>query len=79
MSTHLGVDIEYNSPSLLNFFLEKRKQKLPGMLILVMIMLHYLPRFQREPETAEWVERLLNRPARIFEQFIKNNMDLLSE
>jgi len=35
----------------------KRKAKIPVGFILVMIMLHYLPRFQKEPETTDWVKK----------------------
>ena len=79
LSVNLGIDIQFKSPSLLSFFLTKRKEKLPTMLIFVMIMLHYFPRFQNEPETTEWVEKIINRPATTFEEFIKNNKRLLTE
>ncbi len=57
LSDILGTDIKYISPSLLSFFLTKRKEKTPAMFILVMIMLHYFPRFQKEPETTNWVTK----------------------
>lgn len=79
LSTNLGIDIQFKSPNLLSFFLTKRKEKLPTMLILVMIMLHYFPRFQREPDTTTWVEKIINRPATTFQQFVKNNKKLLME
>ena len=79
LSTTLGIDIKYKSPTLLGFFLKKRKEKLPTMLILVMIMLHYFPRFQQEPTTSEWVEKILHRQPTSFETFIKNNKQLLTE
>ncbi len=78
LSTNLGIDIQFKSPNLLSFFLTKRKEKLPTTLILVMIMLHYFPRFQHEPETTAWVEKITNRPATTFEQFVKNNNKLLT-
>ncbi|MBC7382037.1 MAG: NmrA family NAD(P)-binding protein [Bacteroidia bacterium] len=77
LSFNLGVNIHYKSPNLLSFFLTKRKEKLPTMLIFVMIMLHYFPRFQNEPETTEWVEKITNRQPITFDQFIKNNKILL--
>ena len=49
------------------------------MLIVAMIMLHYLPRFQKEPETSYWVEKIINRQPRTFEQFINDNKNLLTE
>ena len=79
LSVNLGTHIQFKSPNLLSFFLKKRKEKLPIMLILVMIMLHYFPRFQKEPETTEWVQKIIHRPATTFEQFIKSNQKLLTE
>lgn len=79
LSDHLSVDIKFMSPNLLSFFFTKRKQKIPTMLIFVMIMLHYLPRFQKEPEITEWVEKITNKLPTTFEQFIKTNKILLTE
>lgn len=79
LSDNLGTDIQYISPNLLSFFLTKRKEKTPTMFILVMIMLHYFPRFQKEPKTTNWVEKLTNRKPTTFEQFIDDNKKALSE
>ena len=79
LSKNLGIDIQFKSPSLISFFLTKRKEKAPIMLIFAMIMLHYLPRFQKEPETSYWVEKIINRQPRTFEQFINDNKNLLTE
>ncbi len=79
LSDILGTDIKYISPSLLSFFLTKRKEKTPAMFILVMIMLHYFPRFQKEPETTNWVDKITNRQPTTFEQFINDNKKALTE
>lgn len=73
LSNVLGVKIQFKSPSLIRFFLTKRKEKMPVMLILVMIMLHYLPRFQKEPAITDWVEKITDREPITFAQFIKDN------
>lgn len=78
VSDILGTDIQYISPNLVNFFLTKRKEKTPTMFILVMIMLHYFPRFQKEPETTKWVEKITNRQPTTFEQFINDNKKALT-
>ena len=74
-----GTNIQYISPNLIRFFLTKRKEKTPTMFILVMIMLHYFPRFQKEPETTNWVEKITNRQATTFEQFISDNIKALTK
>ena len=79
LSDILGIEIQYISPNLISFFLTKRKEKTPTMFILVMIMLHYFPRFQKEPETTNWVEKITNRQPTTFEQFINDNKKALTE
>jgi len=77
LSTQLGRRIQFKSPNLINFFLSKKREKTPTMLILVMIMLHYFPRFQAQPAISDWVERIIDRQPITFEQFIKDNKELL--
>lgn len=35
------------------------------MLIFVMIMLHYFPRFQKEPKITNWVEKFISSIIRL--------------
>lgn len=78
LSNILETDIKYISPNLLSFFLTKRKEKTPTMFIFVMIMLHYFPRFQKEPHTTNLVEKITNRQPTTFEQFINDNKKTLT-
>ncbi|MBC7851723.1 MAG: NmrA family NAD(P)-binding protein [Chitinophagaceae bacterium] len=79
LSGILGIEIEFKSPNLLSFFLAKRKENTATTLILVMIMLHYFPRFQKEPETTNSIEQILKRAPICFGQFINDNRKLLTE
>ncbi|MBI2722722.1 MAG: NmrA family NAD(P)-binding protein [Bacteroidetes bacterium] len=79
LSNILETNIQYKSPNLISFFLTKRKEKVPTMLILVMVMLHYFPRFQQEPAITNWVAKILNRQAITFEQFVTYNKKLLTQ
>lgn len=74
----LGVNITYRSPSLINFYWTKRREKLPVAFILVMILLHYFPRFKKEPPTTTCVEELSGSPPISFRTFIEDNRALLS-
>jgi uncharacterized protein YbjT (DUF2867 family) len=74
----LGTNIKYISPNLLSFFLTKRREKIPTMLIFVMIMLHYFPRFQKEPETSNWVEKITSQQPTTFQKFINDNKKALT-
>ena len=73
----LGTTIKYQSPNLINFFVEKRKEKTPTMLILVMIMLHYLPRFQKSPKITDCVKQITKNEPKTFDQFIIDNKTVL--
>jgi uncharacterized protein YbjT (DUF2867 family) len=77
LSTNLGTEIQFKSPNLFSFFLAKRMENIPTMLILVMIMLHYLPRFQQEPKISEWVEKITDQAPTTFKQFIRDNIHAL--
>jgi len=76
LSHILGRRIQFVSPNLLSFFLEKKKQKVPTPFILVMIMLHYLPRFQSTPPTSDWVEKILGRKPVRFVDFVTREKDV---
>lgn len=77
LSRILGTEIHYKSPDLLSFFLTKRKENIPTMLILVMIMLHYFPRFQQEPKITDHVMKIINRHPITFEQFVNDHKNTL--
>jgi uncharacterized protein YbjT (DUF2867 family) len=79
LSSNLGIDIQFKSPNLISFLLTKRKEKMPTMLSLVMIMLHYFPRFQDEPVITDCIEKITGQLAITFEQFINDNKKLLTE
>ncbi len=79
LSNGLGIKINFVSPNLFAFYLTKRKEKMPVMLILVMIMLHYLPRFQKEPRVTDCIELVTGKPPTTFEHFIDANKNLLMQ
>ncbi len=73
LSSGLNKPIQFISPDLLRFYLVKRKEKMPVMLIFVMIMLHYFPRFQKEPVNTDWVKIISGSEPKTFAQFIQEN------
>ena len=72
LSAGTGLQIQFKSPSLVSFFLRKRREQVPVMLTLVMIMLHYFPRFQKEPRVTDWVQQITNRQPISFNQFVQD-------
>jgi len=77
ISRGTGRKIKFISPNLLEFFLTKRKENMPSMLILVMIMLHYFPRFQKTPKTSQCVKTILGHEPKSFDEFVFNNKKYL--
>ena len=77
LSKVLNTTIKYESPNLFKFYWTKRKEKMPTMLILVMIMLHYLPRFQKEPNVTDWVKQITNNEPKTFDEFVVEHKNLL--
>ena len=77
LSKGLNSKINYISPNLVRFYWQKRQENLPTIFIFVMIMLHYLPRFQKEPTTSNSVKIITNQDATSFDKFIENNKKLL--
>jgi len=73
ISNVIGITINFVSPNLLQFFLAKRKENMPSMLILVMIMLHYFPRFQKTPKTTDCVKMITGHEPKSFDKFVHTN------
>ncbi|HYW97084.1 MAG TPA: NmrA family NAD(P)-binding protein [Bacteroidales bacterium] len=77
LTEQLGREITYISPTLLNFFLQKRREGLPSSQIFVMILLHYLPAFERAPDITGDVERLTGKKPSSLAAFIEREKNLL--
>lgn len=73
ISIGIGKTIHFISPNLLQFFWTKRKENVPSMFILVLIMLHYLPRFKKTPNTTQWVKIITGREPASFDNFVLQN------
>ncbi len=67
----LGRKIAYTSPNLLRFFIHKKRQDMPTPMILVMIMLHYFPRFSKgHPGPSIAVEGITGQKPGLLKDFI---------
>lgn len=79
LSEALNDKIIYESPTLLQFYCTKRKEKMPFILVLVMILLHYVPRFQKEPPITNYVKIISGKEPISFKQFITYNFNNLKK
>ena len=67
-------NIVYENKNPVSYYLMKRKQNVSRGMIMVMIMLHFLPRFQDEPEISTLYEDLTGKKPTTLEEFIKREM-----
>lgn len=70
MNLHLAKPVSYKSTSLFNFFLTKRKDKIATGMIMVMMMLHYIPRFQAPPLISNLYKELTGKNPTTVKEFI---------
>ena len=77
LSAGLGRVIRYESPGPWRFFRTKKREGLAPGFILIMLLLHYLPRFQAEPPVTDTVAALLGQPPVEFARFVAANRDAL--
>ncbi len=71
MSDVIGRKITYNSPNLLRFYWLKYKEGLSSGFILVIIMLHFLPRFQKAPKISTFYETLTGKKPTSISSFLQ--------
>lgn len=74
LSQKTGETVSFKSPNLLSFFWRKKRAGTPVGFILVMIMLHYLPRFSATPPTTDWVRKITGKAPRTFAEFVEANL-----
>lgn len=76
LSEALDRKIEYVSPNLLRFFIAKKRQGVSTAYILVLIMLHYLPRFQQAPAISDAFEKLTGEQPGGLRAFVRANVSV---
>lgn len=73
LTAGLGRRIAYESPGPWRFYRTKRRAGAARGFVLIMLMLHYLPRFTAPPPITDTVQRITGRPPREFADFVANN------
>ncbi|MFN7115207.1 MAG: NmrA family NAD(P)-binding protein [Saprospiraceae bacterium] len=73
----LGRPITFESPDPLSYYLLKRREGMETTKILVMIMLHFLPRFQKEPVITRFYEQVTGKQPRSLQEFLEQSRSLL--
>ena len=70
LSEQLGRLIRYESPNWLRFLWIKRRAGVSTGMILIMLMLHILPRFQRPPRISDDYQQLTGHSPQTLRRFI---------
>lgn len=68
--------IEYKNTNLFRFFNLKKKEGMPMAMVIVMILLHLLPRFQKEPLISDFYEQLTGKKPTDLKTFINREKEL---
>ena len=67
--------IQFVNTNPLKFYSIKKHEKMETAMIFVMILLHFLPRFQKEPEISNFYETLTGNKPTNLKQFIKSKLN----
>ncbi len=74
----LKTKIKFDNSNPLRFFFIKKNENMNTGLIMVMIMLHLIPRFQTEPKISNFYEYLLNKKPTTLVEFIQRESKKLT-
>jgi len=75
LSKTLDKRIEFVNANPFRFYKIKKKEGMAKGMILVMIMLHFLPRFQKEPVISNYYEKLTGKKPTKLIEFIKREKE----
>jgi uncharacterized protein YbjT (DUF2867 family) len=78
ISDEIDDNIEYQNLNPVSFYFLKKKQGIPPAMIIVMIMLHFLPRFQKPPKISQIYEALTGKKPTSLAEFVLREKELLS-
>lgn len=67
-------ELKYKNVSLFYFYKYKSKQGVPKAMIFVMMMLHFLPRFQKEPTISSIYEEIIGKKPTSFDEFVHREL-----
>ncbi len=70
INKYKNKNIRYQSVNPIKFYRIKKKDGMKKGMILVMLMLHFLPRFQQEPSISDLVEKLTGKKPVNLKEFI---------
>jgi uncharacterized protein YbjT (DUF2867 family) len=76
LSNSLGREIKYRNRNPISFYFAKRREGVPSGFAIVMIVLHFLPRFQEEPKITNVYYEVTGKKPTLLKEFIKREKHL---
>lgn len=73
LSEVTGKSIRFQSINPISFYFKKVKEGMSGNFALVMTMLHFLPRLQKQPKISTHYQSITGKPTTSLKEFIENN------
>ncbi|MDO6761484.1 NmrA family NAD(P)-binding protein [Tamlana sp. 2_MG-2023] len=67
----IPTPISYRNVNPITFYRIKKREGMVSGMIMVMILLHFLPRFQKEPKISDFYERLIGKKPTDLKAFIQ--------
>jgi uncharacterized protein YbjT (DUF2867 family) len=78
INEEIDDEIQYQNLNPFNFYFLKKKEGVPTAMIIVMIMLHFLPRFQKPPKISHFYETLTGKKPTSLHEFVARERHLIS-
>ena len=70
--------MRFSSINPISFYFKKKKEGFAGGFAMVMTILHFVPRFQNEPEISECYQKLTGRKPTTLREFIEREKETLT-
>lgn len=78
MSHIIGRPIVFDNANVVRFYRTRKRQGMKSAMILVMIMLHFLPQFQKPPRISNACEAITGKKPTTLELFLKRERSLFT-
>ncbi len=75
----INKQIKYRNVNPIRFFRIKKREGMVNGMIIVMILLHFLPRFQKEPRISDFYEQLTGKKPTDLKTFINREIKLFEK
>jgi hypothetical protein len=79
INSSIDDPIKYKNVNPLKFYRIKNREGMVKGMIIVMILLHFLPRFQKEPKISDFYERLTGKKPTDLKTFIEREKKQLDK